>query len=427
MGDAGRALVSRLRDEVAALDASVKRAEPYRGTWIPTHAERATAATFGLDGLCHTLQDLARFDFGQPAPKAPKDAMFVPDSLTNPVYLRFALKVTLAALICYVFYHGTQWDGIHTSLLTCVIVAYPSTGASFQKMMLRCGGALIGALLALLTTIVIIPRLDGIFGFLLMLAPIFFAGAWVATGSERSSYIGTQFVFTFAMATLENGFRPSADLGEIRDRAIGILIGIVVSAVVYTFIWPESEVNTIRQKLADALREAGKLIRHPDCAGGSEQLGYLQQRVACWNALKNCEDMVERVAMEVNLPSATRQTMLQHARDVLDSARRIVDQWDVLRDRLGAEGHEKPAVDQAWDAWRQQAAEALDHYADGLAAQPPVAAPPRSLPVAPSADVSSPLVTQARHLATQIIELPDWTTTVASGIDTAATQPGKSI
>lgn len=73
------------------------------------------------------------------------------------MYLRFALKVTLAALICYVFYHGAQWDGIHTSLLTCVIVAYPSTGASFQKMMLRCGGALIGALLALLTTIVIIP------------------------------------------------------------------------------------------------------------------------------------------------------------------------------------------------------------------------------------------------------------------------------
>jgi multidrug resistance protein MdtO len=84
MGDAGRALVSRLRDEVAALDASVKRAEPYRGTWIPTHAERATATTFGLDGLCHTLQDLTRFDFGQPAPKAPKDEMFVPDSLTNP-------------------------------------------------------------------------------------------------------------------------------------------------------------------------------------------------------------------------------------------------------------------------------------------------------------------------------------------------------
>jgi multidrug resistance protein MdtO len=119
--------------------------------------------------------------------------------------------------------------------------------------------------------------------------------------------------------------------------------------------------------------------------------------------------------------------MLQHARDVLDSARRIVDQWDVLRDRLGAEGHEKPAVDQAWDAWRQQAAEALDHYADGLAAQPPVAAPPRSLPVAPSADAPSPLATQAWQLATQIIELPDWTTTVASGIDTAATQPGKSI
>jgi multidrug resistance protein MdtO len=380
--------------------------------------------TFGLDGVCQTLQALARFDLGQPVPKAPKDALFAPDSLTNPAYLRFALKVALAASICYVFYHGAQWDGIHTSLLTCVIVAYPSTGASFQKMMLRCGGALIGALLALLTTIVIIPRLDGIFGFLLMLAPIFFAGAWVATGSERSSYIGTQFVFTFAMATLESGFGPSADLGEIRDRAIGILIGIVVSAVVYTFIWPESEANTLRQKLADALREAGKLIRHSECAGGSEQLGYLQQRVACWNALKTCEDMAERVTLEANLPSGVRHAMLQRTRGVLDGCRKILDQWDALRDSLRAEGHEQP--DQAWDAWRQQAAEALDDYADGLAAQPPATVPPCLPPIAPSANASPALAAQARQLAMQIIGLPDWTP-VASGIDTAAVQPVKSI
>ncbi|CAG9246343.1 FUSC family protein [Paraburkholderia caribensis] len=424
MGDAGRALVSRLKDEVSALNASVEQAVPYRGRWIPTRAERATAMTFGLDGVCQTLQALAHFDLGQPVPKAPKDALFVPDSLTNPAYLRFALKVALAASICYVFYHGAQWDGIHTSLLTCVIVAYPSTGASFQKMMLRCGGALIGALLALLTTVVIIPRLDGIFGFLLMLAPIFFAGAWVATGSERSSYIGTQFVFTFAMATLESGFGPSTDLGEIRDRAIGILIGIVVSAVVYTFIWPESEANTLRQKLADALREAGKLIRHAECAGRSEQLGYLQQRVACWTALKNCEDMAGRVTLEVNLRAGTRQATLQRARNVLEGCRQILDQWDVLRDSLRTEGHEQS--DQAWDAWRQQAAETLDDYADRLAAQPPTAAPPRLPSIAPSANASPALAAQSRQLAMQIIELPDWTP-VASGIDTAAEQPGKSI
>ncbi len=425
LGDAGRALICRLRDEVAALQASVERAEPYRCTWTPGGTERATAAAFSLDGPCRTLQELARFDPAQPAPKAPKDPLFVADTLTNPVYLRFALKVTLASLICYAFYHGAQWDGIHTSMLTCVIVAYPSTGASFQKMMLRCSGALIGALLALLTTIFIIPHLDGIDGFLLMLAPIFFAGAWVATGSERSSYIGTQFVFTFAMATLESGFGPSADLGEIRDRAIGILIGIVVSTVVYTFIWPESEADTLRQKLADALREAARLIRRSECAGGSEQLGYLQQRALCWNAFKNCEDMYERVALEVNLRPETRQALLQRTRNVLDGGRKMLDQWDILRDRLDAEGH-PPAVDTAWDAWRQQTADALDHYADGLTAQPPTAAPPRSLPIAPSADASSTLAAQAQQLAAQVVELPDWTTEACS-IDTAAMQPEKRI
>ncbi len=86
-----------------------------------------------------------------------------------------------------------------------------------------------------------------------MLAPIFLLGAWIATSSERSSYIGTQMVVTFALATLENFFGPVYDLVEIRDRALGIIIGTVVSAVIYTFVWPESEARTLPQKLAGTL------------------------------------------------------------------------------------------------------------------------------------------------------------------------------
>lgn len=411
-GDIARALLCRLKDEVAALNASVGRAEPYRSQWHPTDTERATARMYGLDGLCQTLQALARFDLSQAEPKAAKDSLFVPDALTNPMYLRFALKVALASAVCYVFYHGAQWDGIHTSMLTCVIVAYPSTGASLQKMLLRCSGALMGALLALLTTLFIIPHLDGIAGFLLMLAPICFAGAWIATGSERFSYFGTQFVFTFAMATLEDGFGPTADLGEIRDRVIGILIGIAVSTVIYTFVWPESEAVTLRQKLADALREAGKLIRSSGRVDGSDRLTYLQQRIACWNALTLCDDMQARVSLEVNLPSDTRQALLQHTRDVLARVRRIIDQWDNLRDAL--------ADDTAWDDWRERVVDALDHYADGLVAEPCAAVPSHASPLAPLADVKPALAAQARQLAAQILELPDWTA-VADGNEPAPT------
>lgn len=60
-------------------------------------------------------------------------------------------------------------------------------------------------------TIFVMPRLDNIVELLLVLAPFFLIGARIATGSERSSYIGTQMVVTFALATLENVFGPTYD------------------------------------------------------------------------------------------------------------------------------------------------------------------------------------------------------------------------
>lgn len=97
-----------------------------------------------------------------------------------------------------------DWEGIHTCMLTCVIVANPNVGSSYQKMVLRFGGAFCGAILALLFTLLVMPWLDNIVELLFVLAPIFLLGAWIATSSERSSYIGTQMVVTFALATLEN-------------------------------------------------------------------------------------------------------------------------------------------------------------------------------------------------------------------------------
>lgn len=67
-------------------------------------------------------------------------------------------KTLLACLICYTFYSGVDWEGIHTCMLTCVIVANPNVGSSYQKMVLRFGGAFCGAILALLFTLLVMPR-----------------------------------------------------------------------------------------------------------------------------------------------------------------------------------------------------------------------------------------------------------------------------
>lgn len=81
----------------------------------------------------------------------------VADAFTNPDYIRYAVKTLLACLICYTFYSGVDWEGIHTCMLTCVIVANPNVGSSYQKMVLRFGGAFCGAILALLFTLLVMP------------------------------------------------------------------------------------------------------------------------------------------------------------------------------------------------------------------------------------------------------------------------------
>src|SRR6476620_5301957 len=75
--------------------------------------------------------------------------LFVPDAFTNPAHVHFALKVTFAAMFCYIFYMAIDWSGIHTALITCTFIALESTGATLHKGVLRIGGCVIGGALAL--------------------------------------------------------------------------------------------------------------------------------------------------------------------------------------------------------------------------------------------------------------------------------------
>lgn len=52
-------------------------------------------------------------------------------------------------------------------------------------------------------------------------------------------------VVIFAFVTFENVFGLVYDLVEIRDRVLGIIIGIVVFAVIYIFVWFESEARIL--------------------------------------------------------------------------------------------------------------------------------------------------------------------------------------
>ena len=374
-------LVHKIQLEIESLKQAIADAEPWQSTWQLSPDERAAARECGLESLCEQLCLLGQMNPDTPPAPAAKQPSMVPDAFSNPTYIRYALKTLLACMVCYVFYSGVDWEGIHTCMLTCIIVANPSIGSSWQKMALRFGGAVSGALLALLITLCVMPWLDNIVELLCVLAPILLLGAWIATGSERSSYIGTQMIVTFALATLENVFGPVFDLVEIRDRAIGILIGTAVSAVIYTFIWPESEAAALPQKLAGALATLGKLLRIPQ-QDPAMQRTYLQLRIGCHAAFNACEEMCERVALERQLNEEERQQLLARSAAVIRQGQEILYHCD------GITSPEAPL------------AEALEHYAAGLA---------NSTSTPPVSHTSSTLSEHAQGVMQQIARLPDWT------------------
>src|SRR4029078_11805227 len=61
---------------------------------------------------------------------------------------------------------------------------------------------------------------------------------WVATGSERISYAGLQLAFAFFYSVFQ-GYAPDTDLDNVRNRVAGILFGLIVTGLIFKYIWPE--------------------------------------------------------------------------------------------------------------------------------------------------------------------------------------------
>lgn len=170
----------------------------------------------------------------------PRRGLFYADAFTNPIYIRFALKVTLAAMGCYVLYMGVDWPGIHTAFITCCFIALESTAATIHKGWLRLAGCCVGGSLGFLSILLLIPHMEGIISLALLAAFGTAIAGWVAAGSPRIAYAGLQMAFAFYMCVFQ-GFSPKPDFTIIRDRFVGIVLGLTVSSIIFLYLWPEQE------------------------------------------------------------------------------------------------------------------------------------------------------------------------------------------
>ena len=221
-------------------------------------------------GLTVVLNLLFLPDAASPATPSPKPKrsepdgrrLFVSDAFTNPAHVHFALKVTFAAMFCYIFYMAIDWSGIHTALITCTFIALESTGATLHKGVLRIGGCVIGGALALFTIVFLMPHMDTIASLVVVVACASAIAGWVATGTELISYAGLQIAFAFFYSVFQ-GYAPDTDLDNVRNRVVGILFGLIVTGLVFRYIWPERTIDRLRDALRAALRQLARLLEIP--------------------------------------------------------------------------------------------------------------------------------------------------------------------
>ena len=301
--------------ERALLDGEATSAEPVAIT--ATGAARPLAAT-----ISHTLREIWEVLAGtatkpeaDTAPKAPR-RLFAADAFTNPEYVRFALKVTLAVMVCYFLMNMTNWPGIHTCVITGFFVALGTVGDTLHKATLRFVGCLIGAGLGLGAILLLMPLMTDLGDLLLLLAPVTLLAAWIRYGSERIAYAGLQIGIAFYLVVLQ-GYGPTIDMNTARDRTIGILFGNLVIFAIFTTIWPVSVANVERTHLARALEQLAELV------GLGARDGEISQAARSAADMAFGRAMPQARAVLVNDPFETRQVQRATGRRPIDAA--VVD------------------------------------------------------------------------------------------------------
>ena len=182
-------------------------------------------------------------------------AAFVPDAFQNAEYQRFALAGCLTASVCYFLYNALDWPGIgQTCVITCIVTALSTLGMSLQAQFLRLAGFVAGGLvLGISAQILILPGIDTVFGFALFFATGTAIAAWFATSSPRLSFFGVQMALSFYFVNLQ-GSHIQTDLTVARDKAMGVLLGILAMGFIFDRFGTKSDEEQLRKLLVQNVR-----------------------------------------------------------------------------------------------------------------------------------------------------------------------------
>ena len=206
---------------------------------------------------------------------------FVADALRNTEHIKFAVRGTLSALLCYLFYMSTGWMGLVSSTLTCTLTARRLTGGGRQRQTLRFAGFVLGAgVIGLGTEVFILPQLNTIAEFALLFASVVWIGSWIATSGPRIAFAGFQIVLSYNLVNL-NKFTINTSLVPARDAVLGVLLGVVAMWLVFDHLWAQTSSESVRSLLLGTLRNIAnfKATSAATSQGATERLAAESSRI----------------------------------------------------------------------------------------------------------------------------------------------------
>jgi multidrug resistance protein MdtO len=248
--------------------AFAERRRPAPRDWAALSAPAATSTRWpplaDMEGALDQIALAVRIQEPAERREEARPGLLLPDAFTNPEYVQFAVRGAAACLICYILFVGFDYPGIYTSVITCFVVSLTTIGSSNQKGLLRFAGAAVGGLMGLFALVYAFPNVDGLGGFWLVFAAGTAVAAWINFGTPRVSYGGYQSGLTFYKAVFQS-FGPAVSATVLRDRLIGVALGLIVFGLLEHVLWPVRAADRTRDRLADVLRSlAGLAIA---CAG----------------------------------------------------------------------------------------------------------------------------------------------------------------
>jgi multidrug resistance protein MdtO len=185
--------------------------------------------------------------------------LFAADSFSNPAHVQFALRGTLAAMVCYITYTAIDWPGLSTSVVTCFITALSTIGSSRQKQVLRLSGTFIGGVIfGMGAQVFVLPYIDSIAGFTPLFIVVTAIAAWVSTASARLSYLGVQIALAFYLIHLQE-FTIQTSLAVARDRIFGVLLALLSMVLFFDLLWVRNATNEMQAVFAHNLEMFAEL------------------------------------------------------------------------------------------------------------------------------------------------------------------------